>query len=138
MYTNESEIEAVVSGFEDCTTGKAGFRHADHLTVAAWYLLNGSHASAIEKMRAGLLRFIDHHGVDPQKYHETLTVFWVELTAQTLRQCESLESLVDKCNFVVQGLGDKNICLQFYSPELLATTKAREVFVQPDLKPLAG
>ena len=62
-YQNEKEIAAVVAGFEKCTTGKDEFTHRSHLTVAVYYLRNSTPDQAFRKMRAGLFRFLDHHGV---------------------------------------------------------------------------
>ena len=133
-YTNPSEIEAVVTGFETCTTGKDGFRHADHLTLAVSYLMTNAPEQAIAKMRESLFRFLDHHGICRQKYHETLTVFWIQQTAATLKGHPEFESLVDRCNYVRSELADKELVKQFYSVELLSSEKAREEFVEPDLK----
>jgi hypothetical protein len=132
-YSNASEIDAVVAGFENCTTGKDGFPHADHLTVAVWYLMTYPPEQAIAKMRESLFRFIDHHGIDRQKYHETLTVFWIEMTALKLKSRPDIESIVDQCNYIRSELADKRIVNQFYSKELLFSEKAREGFVEPDL-----
>ena len=133
-YTTQSEIEDVVSGFEKCTTGKDGFRHADHLTIAVSYLMADPPEKAIARMRESLFRFIDHHGINRQKYHETLTVFWVEFTAAKLKSRPELASLVERCNYIRSELGDKDVVKQFYSTELLASDKAREDFVEPDLR----
>src|SRR5437899_7060588 len=56
-YQNEKEIEAVVQGFESCTTSADDFKHRNHLTVAVWYLRNSTPEQAFQKMCSGLLRF---------------------------------------------------------------------------------
>jgi hypothetical protein len=86
MYTNPDEIIANVDGFESCHTGKDSFRHHDHLVVAAFYLQQLSLTDAICRMRTNLLRFLDHHQVDRQKYNETITVFWFELVSDLLNK----------------------------------------------------
>jgi len=68
LYNNEAEIEVVVRGFESCKTGKGEFKHRDHLTVALWYLSVTSLEETIDRMRTGLLRFLDHHGVKGMKW----------------------------------------------------------------------
>ena len=57
-YQNVQEIEAVVAGFEDCTTSKDAFTHLSHLTVGAYYLQTSTQDIAFEKMRVGLFRFL--------------------------------------------------------------------------------
>ena len=65
-YQTAQEIEAVVAGFENCTTANEQFTHLSHLTVAAYYLCTSTPDETFEKMRFGLLRFLDHHGVGRQ------------------------------------------------------------------------
>ncbi len=104
MYVSEVEIENVVRGFETCETDKSAFKHREHLTVAVWYLQTLDTRAAVERMRTGLLRFVDHHGVPREKYNEEVTVFWIELIAERLRELGSQASLVEQCNYVVTNL----------------------------------
>ena len=101
VYSSEDEIERVVSGFETCTTGATDFHHREHLTVAAWYLQKFSRDEALERMRAGLRRFIEHHGVDPKKYSEDVTVFWIDAVGTQLAEMESEPQLVAKVNQII-------------------------------------
>jgi hypothetical protein len=101
MYGSESEIEAVVRKFETCETDKTAFRHPQHLTVAVWYLQTLDTRAAVARMRTGLLRFLDHHGVPREKYSEEVTVFWIELIARELDELGLCASLVAKCNHIL-------------------------------------
>lgn len=104
MFSSESEIHAVVRGFETCETGKTAFKHRDHLTVAVWYLQTMDTKAAVERMRAGLTRFLDHHGVPRQKYSEEITVYWMELIAEKLAELTPNTSIVNQCNHVISSL----------------------------------
>jgi hypothetical protein len=134
LYNNEAEIEVVVRGFESCKTGKGEFTHRDHLTVALWYLSVTNLEEAIDRMRAGLLRFLDHHGVDRKKYNETLTVFWIEMVWRTLNEIEPDVPLVEKCNTVIKALQNPGLAFEYYSEELMWSDEARKSLVAPDLK----
>ena len=98
-YESEDEIKKVVRAFEACETGADDFRHPQHLAVAVWYLHTMDRDAALDRMRAGLLRFLDHHGVDKGKYSETVTVFYIDKIAEKLDQIEG--SIVEKCNAVL-------------------------------------
>jgi len=134
MYTNPNEIIANVDGFESCRTGKDSFKHHDHLVVAAFYLQQLSLADAIWRMRTNLLRFLDHHQVDRQKYNETITVFWFELVADLLNKLPPDSTLVAKCTAVVESLDDSGLVFEYYSRERLFSDDARKNFIEPDLK----
>jgi len=134
MYTDSSEIIATVEGFESCRTGKDGFRHQDHLVVATFYLQELSLADATARMRHHLMRFLDHHSVDRQKYNETITVFWFQLIAEVLRSLQSGATLEEKCNTVVNALDNAGLVFEYYSRERLFSNEARTSFVGPDLK----
>jgi len=97
---SEREIENVVRGFETCETGADDFKHKDHLVVAVWYVHNLGREAALERMRAGLIRFLAHHEVDPQKYSEEITSSWIERVAERLDELGNV-SIVEKCNRIV-------------------------------------
>lgn len=101
LYESEQEIDQVVRGFETCATAKTDFHHREHLTVTVWYLQTLSREQALDAMRSGLQRFIKHHGVDPKKYSEEITVFWVDTVASYLEGMRSEAPLVEKCNEVI-------------------------------------
>ncbi len=134
-YENESEIEAVVEGFESCVTAKDDFTHRSHLTVAVYYLHNAQ-TEATEKMRAGLLRFLDHHGVGRAKFHETLTIFWIRTVSAFLERLDQKLPLLEMTNAVIESLGDSRSVFEYYSEELLRRDESRNGWVAPDLKDL--
>jgi hypothetical protein len=115
QYQTEEEINAVVLGFESCSTAKDKFTHREHLTVAVWYLHNSNEAQALQKMRSGLFRFLDHHGVGRGKYKETLTVSWIKLIQSTVAQMDTNLSLVEITNLVLEKLGDPRMVSEYDS-----------------------
>jgi hypothetical protein len=100
---SEREIEEVVRGFETCETGADDFKHQDHLVVAVWYVHNFGGEAALERMRAGLIRFLNHHEVDPKKYSDPITKFWIERVDQRLNELGNEMSLVEKCNRIIES-----------------------------------
>ena len=108
-YQNEQEIDAVVAGFEECTTGKDEFTHLSHLTVAVYYLRHSSPDQAFEKMRSGLFRFLEHHGVGRSKYNEQVTLSWLSLIQCVIEQLDPNLSLLALTNTVLKRLGNSRI-----------------------------
>src|SRR5207253_1405283 len=70
-----------------------------------------------------------------EKYHHTLTLFWMRLVAAALVEtpegCAFEEFLTAHAE-----LCDKNLPSQYYSQDLLRTPAARDGWVEPDLRPL--
>jgi hypothetical protein len=147
-YQNIDEIEAVVRGFEDCSTGKDEFTHAGHLTVAAWYLHNYAFKQAADQMRAGLFRFLDHHGVGQEKYNETITLFWLKVVnafalaesgsrrGTTKEQQPNAAQFVSLANELIQTFGDARLIFDYYSESLIRSNEAKRAWLEPDLKQL--
>ena len=133
-YISANEIEAVVRGFEACTTDKDEFTHRDHLAVAVWYL-RFDQARAVDLMRASLHRFLDHYGCR-QNFHETLTLFWIQLVQRALEEMTPGSSLLQATNAVVTRLGDSRLAFEYYSKELVGSEAAKKGWVEPDLKSL--
>jgi hypothetical protein len=115
-YSNELEIEAVVRGFENCTTAKEAFTHRQHLTVAVWYLYQSNEEQALEKMRMGLLRFLGHHGVAQGKYKEDLTVSWLKLIKDTIDEMDSKLTLLEITNTVLDRLSSSSLVRDVSAP----------------------
>ena len=109
------------------------FRHASHLHVA-WVYLSESKSTdeAADKMRQTLRRFAASAG-KLEKYHETITLFWVHLLAQAriAKAGQTLEQIVQ----ATPRLLEKNFPFAYYSAERLFSDKARGSWVEPDLKP---
>lgn len=110
------------------------FHHASHLHVAWAYLSeSASIEGAVVKMRQTLRQIATAAG-KPEKYHETMTTFWVRLLGCARRPARpgDLEQLVHEH----PQLLEKNFPLTYYSRERLFSHKARTSWIEPDLKPL--
>jgi hypothetical protein len=111
------------------------FHHASHLHVAWVYLTESSSVQqAARKMRNTLRRFAAAAG-KPEKYHETITLFWIHLLsrAHTASRAERVEDIVH----ANPQLLEKNFPLAYYSRERLFSDEARTSWVEPDLKLLS-
>jgi hypothetical protein len=111
-YLTEKEIQEVVENFESCVTGKDDFGHRSHLTVAVWYLRDSTSEQAFEKMRSGLIRFLDHHAVGRAPYSDQLTMSWINLVQSVITQTNPDFSLVEVTNIVLDRLGHSRILFE--------------------------
>ena len=133
-FENEEEIKAVVKSFENATISREEWRHAEHLTVALYYVCNHDYDTSLNKMRDGIFNLLRAFEVDLSKempYHETLTVFWLRTVAD-FRNSKNGASIVKVCNELIEKF-DKDYPFRFYSHELLFSQGARKSFVETDL-----
>ncbi|MDT5062406.1 MAG: hypothetical protein QOH63_2865 [Acidobacteriota bacterium] len=135
-YQSDDEIEGVVRGFEDCTTPDSEFNHHAHLIVALSYLhLSGlTVTEAAERMRAGLYRFLDHHGHNRRKYNETITLFWIKLVRSFLDRTNTSRRVADIANEMIEACGNSQLIYSYYSKERLLSDEARKSWIEPDVK----
>ena len=137
-YKSDEEIEMVVHGFESCATPPAAFDHRAHLTVAFSYLhlsrLNVT--AARERMRASLYRFLDHNNVGRQKYHETITLFWIKRARSFLAEMDAERPVAEIANEMIEACGGAQLIYEYYSRERLSSDEARMMWVEPDVKAL--
>jgi len=132
-YRTEKEIEDVVHRFETCSYTPEEFVHARHLTVAAWCFASMESEAARGWMRAGLRRFIAHHGKNG--YHVTITEFWLEMVGQFVAELrEREEGLVPLVNSIVERCSDKNLIYESYTRERIASAEAKAARIEPDIK----
>ena len=106
--------------------GRGGFAYV--------YLAEFDTEAAYLRMRDALAAFLAHHGVDPAKYHDTLTRAWILAVRHFMEKAdaESAESFIDQHPEML----DSKIMLTHYSAEVLFSDEARAAFVQPDLEPI--
>ena len=134
-YKTEKDILDVVRSFETGTIARDKWKHAEHLTVALYYLLHSATFSdATNKMRTGIFNLLKSFEVDLTKempYHETLTVFWMQAVSDFARS-KNGASIVEVCNELIENY-DKDFPLRFYSREFLFSEQARKKFVEADL-----
>ena len=107
--------EAFVGACERGEVRGADFRHADHLRLALAYLGEYRSVDAATDRMARTLRGLAAAAGHPEKYHHTLTVFWMRRVAALL---------------------DKELPLAYYSRQRLFDDEARRGWVEPDLQPL--
>lgn len=108
---------AFARAFERGEIAPADFHHASHLRLALAYLEESTSVDdAAERMASALRRFATAAG-HPEKYHHTITWFWMHMVARLL---------------------DKNLPLTYYSRERLWSDAARTGWLDPDLRTLVG
>ena len=133
-FSNEAEISELVRAFETCEIHPAEFKHYQHLAVALWYLRQLPYEAATEKMRGGIQRLAAAYG--KTGYHETITIFWLKVVHDFLLKADSRATIFELANEVASKYGQKNVIAEYYSDEILASVKAKNDWVEPDLKSL--
>ncbi len=138
-FRTTEEILSLVRRFEDCTLPREEWTHAAHLTVALWHLLVYDWPEAVARVRTGIKRYNEAHGIRTTPtggYHETLTIFWLRHVRAFLEdgrnEARSLAALAND----IADMADKSLPLAFYTRERLFSTEARAHWVEPDLKSL--
>jgi hypothetical protein len=121
--------------FEARTFPPAEFGHRAHVRLAYIYLTEHDTDAAHLCMRRALLGFLQHHGVDVSKYHETMTRAWILAVRHFMEMSPDTKSSDD---FVEKNprLLDSKIMMTHYSAEVLLSDEARAKFVEPNLSPI--
>jgi len=123
--------EEFLAAFHECRLKNSEFRHADHLRLAWLHLHREPLEMALANVRAGIQKFAQHHNATGL-YHETITTAWVRLLA-THHEAEFGEFLIAN-----ERRLSKELLHHFWTPELLASDKARRQWVPPDRCVLPG
>jgi hypothetical protein len=128
---------ALKAAVENGSLPPSEFGHRAHVALAYAYLAQGGLDPALKNMRRGLRAYLQHHGIDAAKFHETLTRAWVLAVwhfMQRTGDTHSADDLIERN----PALRDSSSMLTHYSAELLFSTEARQRFVEPDLEPIPG
>lgn len=115
-----------------------GFHHASHLHVAWQYLSESLSVSEAAAKMSNTLRALTAAAGKPDKYHDTITLFWIHLLAffhrRAMVEAKTLEDVVHSN----PQLLEKNFVLAYYSRERLFSDVARASWLEPDLRPLSS
>lgn len=136
VYRDDGEVEEVTRRFEDCELSSDEFKHRPHLTAALSYLLRLPEEEALARMRRSILKFIEHHDIPREVYHETLTVFWVRRVRAFVSREGRGRTLCELANGLARECGDPRLIYEYFSEALIKSEAARAGWVEPDLKPL--
>ena len=121
--------------FEAGTLPPDAFGHRAHVRLAYIYLVEHGTDEATARMRTALQAYLRHHGIDPSKYHETLTRAWILAVRHFMERTPasaSADAFIDANPLLL----DSRIMLTHYSADLLFSAEGRARFVEPDRDPI--
>ena len=81
----DEEIERFIRRFEDTSLPHSEWTHGKHLIVALVYLARHPRDEATERIRHGIQR-LNHRYDNPNGYHETITLAWIEVVSRFLER----------------------------------------------------
>ena len=132
-HSTSVDDERFRDDFANGTITPAQFDHRAHVRLAYVLLSTEDVDAATDRMRTALLGFMRHHGVDPGKYHETITRAWI-LAVRHFMDRTATSASADEFIDANPVLLDAKIMLTHYSADLLFSHEARARFVEPDLQ----
>ena len=133
-YTSDAEIESLLARFESCELPPDDVTHRAHVAMSAWCFLELPEAAAAARIYDGLRRYVKWHKLNV--YNETITWFWIKLTANAVASADRSRPAFAVVNEVTARLGDSRMIFAYYTRERLYGEQARHGWVEPDLQPL--
>ena len=120
--------------FHDGNLSGEEFRHTGHLRLA-WLVLSRQRKDESEQIVAREIRpFAVANGAS-NRYHDTLTRFWVRLVGHAIKnalEARSIDDLLARFPFLL----DKSLHYRHWRAETFNSDRARGSWVEPDLVPL--
>jgi hypothetical protein len=120
-----------VEAFEACTLPASSFHHADHVRLAFLYLREEPLLPALQRYVTNLRRFAKAHGAT-RLYHETITFAFIFVIHERMQR----DAFDDFDTFAAANpdllTWKPSVLDRYYTPETLASERARRSFVMPD------
>jgi hypothetical protein len=133
ILENEAAFAQFIDSFESGTWPKAHWTHAAHLAMACWYLCGLPKNEATERIRSGIRRYNEAVGTantQDSGYHETLTLFWIEVISRTLGR-EQVQPLQAARRIVSRFGARRDFFRSFDTFDVVASREARARWVPP-------
>ena len=129
--------QALWQAFSSSSLTAAQWTHEAHVRTAFLHARRYPLDEAHLRLRAGIIRLNERHALvetSTRGYFETLTRVWLVLVADACARSGAATSseLLERC----PELFDRTLPSRHYSQPLLASVRARSIFVGPDLEPL--
>ncbi|KAA3641209.1 MAG: hypothetical protein DWQ02_00970 [Bacteroidetes bacterium] len=141
LFKNVTEVLDLVEGFRNKTVAKSDWTHEAHLAVGVWFLSNFDRFEATCLLKSGIVELnysMGGENTPREGYHETITLLWIWLIDKYLKANEGKELLELVNGFLQNEYSERNVLLKFYSKEVLFSTKARAIWVDPDRRLLTS
>jgi hypothetical protein len=121
--------EEFLAALEHCELPGEDFTHAAHVRAGYLYVRADGFDRALGRMRAAIQRYAAHLG-KPEKYHETITIAYLALIHERLREGGNAG---DWTSFQHQNpdLFKQDLLLRHYHRCELESDLARRVFILP-------
>ncbi|TAE27853.1 MAG: hypothetical protein EAZ92_08905 [Candidatus Kapaibacterium sp.] len=135
-----SDVERIITGFEQGTLPKAEWTHAAHLVMAMWYALHLPESELLSHIRPRIRAYNLAVGVEnttTSGYHETLTVFYIHVVVRFLKEFLAREITLQSPETLINALlqsecARREYPLRFYTKERLFSSEARTEWLPPE------
>jgi hypothetical protein len=124
-----TDAEFVHEFFESLPGGE--FHHRDHLRLAWMAVRRSDVERAVELVAHAIAAFASAHGRS-QKFHRTLTEFWVRLVEHASRDDRDFDTVLRRHPMLL----DVRLPERHWSRRALWSDEARGRWVEPDVRPL--
>ncbi len=125
------EDEQFLVAFEEGQIANHNFHHRDHLRLAWIQIRRLGLERASESVAMAIRQFATHHG-NADRYHDTMTRFWVRVVGMGINRHPTLP--FDDLLTAEPHLLDKNLPFLHWSRERMRSDEARRRWVEPDLR----
>ena len=134
-FDTEESLDRFIAAFEDGTWPIANWKHGHHLVMATCYVFAHGRDEALARARVNIRKYNEAQGgknTEDSGYHETLTVFWIDVVTRAI---PSEKSRVEAVRSVVSALApQRDLWREYYSFDVVKSREARAAYIPPDLR----
>lgn len=134
MYRSVGE-QVFMKAFEEASLDTKLWTHRAHVRMAWNYLREEGRDKASPIIKETIRRHFESNPNTKQRYHDTLTTFYIHLVDVAVTQNPEVDDFFDFIERYPQ-LTDRGAIYEYYSHDCLKSAEARNHYVPPDLKPL--
>lgn len=110
------------------------FHHRDHVRLTWYVARHHDLPTTTQLITTGIRQFATRHG-QAQKYHETMTQFWIRLVAHLVQQRPDITDF-DAFLLAFPHILEKDLPYRHWQRATMQSDAARAQWVEPDIQPL--